>query len=47
MDWDTRTQSGARTSGVEEPTPPMAVCYRVHCSDTERDAKWGSGVHEG
>jgi len=25
----------------------MAVRHRVHCSDTERDVKWGSGVHEG
>src|SRR6266550_3161450 len=25
MDWDTITQTGARTSGVEEPTPRMAV----------------------
>ena len=24
MDWDTTTQTGARTSGVEEPTPRMA-----------------------
>jgi hypothetical protein len=25
----------------------MAVRHRVHCSDTERDAKWGRGVPEG
>ena len=25
----------------------MAVRHRVHCSDTERDVKRGSGVHEG
>ena len=25
MDWDNITQTGARTSGVEEPTPRMAV----------------------
>src|SRR5437660_12340429 len=36
-----------KTSGVEESTPRMAVRHRVHCSDTERDVKWGSGVHEG
>jgi hypothetical protein len=47
MGWDNKTQTGARTSGVEELTPRMAVRHRVHCSDTERDAKWGSGVHEG
>jgi hypothetical protein len=47
MGRDNRTRTGARTSGVEELTPRMAVRHRVHCSDTERDAKWGSGVHEG
>jgi hypothetical protein len=47
MGWDNRTQTGARTSGVEESTPRMAVRHRVHGSDTERDIKWGSGVHEG
>jgi hypothetical protein len=47
MDWDTITQTAARTSGVEELTPRMAVHHRVHCSDTERNVKWGSGVHEG
>ena len=36
MDWDTRTQTGARTSGVEEPTPRMAMHHRVHRPDTER-----------
>jgi len=41
MDWDNITQTGARASGVEETTPRMAVRYRVHCSDTERDAKVG------
>ena len=41
MGWDNRTQSGARTSGVEELTPRMAVRHRVHCSDTERDIKVG------
>jgi hypothetical protein len=25
MDWDTRTQTGARTSGVEDPTPIRAM----------------------
>jgi hypothetical protein len=45
MDWDNITQTGARASGVEETTPRMAVRYRVHCPDTERDAKWGNGVH--
>ncbi len=47
MGWDNRTQTGVRASGVEETTPRMAVCYRSHCSDTGRDAMWGSGVHEG
>jgi hypothetical protein len=47
MDWDNRTQTGARASGVEEITPRMAVRYRSHCSDTVRNAMWGSGVHEG
>jgi hypothetical protein len=47
MDWDNKTQTGARASGVEETTPRMAVCYRSHCSDTVRNARWGSGVHEG
>jgi hypothetical protein len=47
MDWDNRTQTGARASGVEELTPRMAVHHRAHCSDTVRDAKWSSGVHEG
>jgi hypothetical protein len=47
MDWDTKTQTGARTSGVEELTPRMAVHHRVHCSDTERNVKWVSGVREG
>src|SRR5712691_13098053 len=40
MDWDTRTQTGARTSGVEEPTPRMAVHHRVHRPDTERGTRW-------
>ncbi len=47
MGWDNRTRTGAKTSGVEEPTPRMAVHHRVHRPDTERGAKWGSGVHEG
>ena len=47
MDWDNRTQTEARASGVEETTPRMAVRHRVRCSDTERDAKRGNGVHEG
>jgi hypothetical protein len=47
MGWDNRTQTGAKTSGVEESTPRMAVHHRIHCSDTERDVTWGSGVHEG
>jgi hypothetical protein len=47
MGWDNKTQSGVRTSGVEEMTPRMAVRHRAHCSDTERDAKWSRGVHEG
>jgi len=47
MDWDNRTQTGARASGVEEKTPRMAVHYRSHCSDTVRNVMWGSGVHEG
>src|SRR5580700_2739034 len=47
MDWDTITQTGARTSGVEEPTPRMAVHHRVHRPDTERVTRWGHGVHEG
>jgi hypothetical protein len=25
----------------------MAVRHRDHCSDTERNAKWVNGVHEG
>ena len=37
MDWDNRTQTGARTSGVEETTPRMAVHHRTHCSDTVRN----------
>ena len=47
MDWDNRTQTGARASGVEEMTPRMAVRYRTHRSDTVRDVKWGNGTHEG
>jgi hypothetical protein len=47
MDWDNRTQTGARASGVEETTPRMAVRHRAHCPDTVRDAECGSGVHEG
>jgi hypothetical protein len=47
MDWDTITQTGARTSGVEEPTPRMAVQHRVHRPDTQRVTRWGHGVHEG
>jgi len=46
-DWDNRTQTGARTSGVEGKSPRMAVHHRAHRSDTVRDAKCGSGVHEG
>jgi hypothetical protein len=46
MDWDNRTQTGARASGVEETTPRMAVHQRAHCSDTVRNAKRDSGVHE-
>src|SRR6267154_6832988 len=40
MDWDTITQTGARTSGVEEPTPRMAVHHRVQRPDTERGTRW-------
>jgi hypothetical protein len=47
MDWDNRTQTGARASGVEELAPRMAVHHRAHCSDTVPDANCGSGVHEG
>jgi hypothetical protein len=47
MDWDNKTQTGARTSGVEEMTPRMAVRHRAHRSDTVQDVKWGNGVHEG
>jgi len=25
----------------------MAVRHRAHCSDTVRNVKWSSGVHEG
>jgi hypothetical protein len=47
MDWDNKTQTGARTSGVEEMTPRMAVRHRAHRSDTVQDVKWGNGAHEG
>jgi hypothetical protein len=47
MERDNRTRTGARTSGVEEKSPRMAVHHRAHRSDTVRDAKCGSGVHEG
>jgi hypothetical protein len=47
MGWDNRTQPGARTSGVEESTPRMAVHHRVHRPDTERGTRGGHGVHEG
>ena len=47
MDWNTITQTGARASGVEEPTPRMAVHHRAHGSDSERDTTWSYGVHEG
>jgi hypothetical protein len=47
MDWDNKTQTGVRTSGVEEMTPRMAVRHRAHGSDTARDAAWSRGVHEG
>jgi len=47
MDWDNRTQTGARASGVGETTPRMAVRHRAHRSDTVQDVKWGNGVHEG
>ena len=36
-----------RASGVEEPTPRMAVHHRAHGSDSERDTTWSYGVHEG
>ena len=39
MAWDNITQTGARTSGVEEPTPRMAVHRRVHRPDTERGTR--------
>jgi hypothetical protein len=47
MDWDSRTQTGARTSGVEELAPRMAVLHRAHCSDAVQNIKCGHGVHEG
>jgi len=47
MDWDRRTQTGARTSGVEEATPRMVVHHRAHCPDTLPDIKCGHGVYEG
>jgi hypothetical protein len=47
MDWDNITQTGARASGVEESTPRMAVQYRAHGSDSERNTTWSHGVHEG
>jgi hypothetical protein len=47
MDWDNRTKTGARASGVEELTPRMAVCHRAHGPDTERDTTWSYGVYEG
>jgi hypothetical protein len=46
MDWDNKTQTGVRASGVEELTPRMAVHHRAHCSDTVRNARRDSGVHE-
>jgi len=46
MDWDNRTQTGARASGVEEITPRMAVHHRAQGSDTVRNAKRDIGVHE-
>ena len=36
-----------RASGVEEPTPRMAVHHRAHGSDSERDTTCSYGVHEG
>jgi hypothetical protein len=47
MDWDNITQTGARTSGVEETPPRMAVRHRARCSDTVQDTRCGCGVHEG
>jgi hypothetical protein len=47
MGWDNRTQTGARTSGVEESSPRMAVCHRAHRSDAVQDTRCGHGVHEG
>src|ERR1700681_1646832 len=47
MDRDRRARTGASAPGVEEWTPRMAVRHRGHCSDTERNAKWVNGVHEG
>ena len=47
MDWDNKTQTGARTSGVEETSPRMAVRYRAHRPDTVQGGRWDDGVHEG
>jgi hypothetical protein len=47
MDWDRRTQTGARTSGVEEATPRMVVHHRAHRPDTAPDVRCGRGVYEG
>ena len=47
MDWDNRTQTGVRASGVEESTPRMAVHHRARGSDSERNTTWSYEVHEG
>src|SRR5215469_13912737 len=47
MDWDRRTQTGARTSGVEKITSLMVVHHRAHCPDTAPDVRCGNGVCEG
>jgi hypothetical protein len=47
MDWDNRTQTGARTSGVEELTPRMAVRHCAHGPDTVQGRTWSYRVHEG
>ena len=47
MDWDNKTQTGARASGVEEISPRMAVRHRAYRPDTVQDISCGYGVHEG
>ena len=47
MDWDNRTQTGARASGVEEITLRMAVHTLVIRPDTERELWNTTWMHEG